>query len=728
MHSQSAGGFNGQGGPLSRLEALEYELSQLKNMRMMSMTSSNTPLDMGMGASMGRAGQLQPLQPMQLHIHSGANPSASQAWGAPGPMPPMPATAGTSGSGWAVIDSVHHKEIMTAHKDMLQQMVEMQGNHNQLLNQHRSLEKAHADLMKAHTAMIKQLKTGSASAAKKKHPALGVVRLDYNYPPAAGDTDSPASFGYDVYYRCTPGLTFERAQAGNFPEDVERRFAEAIKFLEARGCVAITGDCGFMMAFQVLARKIATGPVFMSSMVQCPVIGTAFDASEKILILTANSESLASQKETLLEHCGFAVDSDRFIIAGCQHVPGFEAVALGKAVPTDIVQPGIVKMVKAILQEQPAIKAILMECTELPAYSDAVRFHTGLPVWDCITCCDFYASAFKEAKRFHSGEESWQEDWDGEQEEYTFGKNLTKDDMSRIKSKILEKQDKMAKHKKKKGKLNVAAKSERSLSPTLGVLRLDYNYPPAAGDIDCPGSYSYKVLFRCVPGFTFEMAQSGKLSPEVEPKFVEALKWLEKKGVCGITGDCGFMMAFQPLARQHVSVPVFMSAMVQCPLISVAFDKYDKVLILTANSATLKPQKECLLSHCGFDVDDDRFVIRGCQDVHGFDAVAKGEKVDVKLVTPGIVKMVKELLQQVPTIRAICMECTELPPYSDALRKETGLPVFDAITCTDYFVSARQDNPRFGLNEWQLSWDGHQDEYELGGNLTMEERRKLITG
>ena len=87
-------------------------------------------------------------------------------------------------------------------------------------------------------------------------------------------------------------------------------------------------------------------------------------------------------------------------------------------------------------------------------------------------------------------------------------------------------------------------------APILGVIRLDYNYPPAEGDIDCPGSYDYDVLFRVVPGFTFEMAQSGLLSEDVEQEFIDAVKWLEARGVSGITGDCGFMMAFQPLASQ----------------------------------------------------------------------------------------------------------------------------------------------------------------------------------
>lgn len=174
----------------------------------------------------------------------------------------------------------------------------------------------------------------------KRHPALGVVRLDYEYPPAPGDSDHPGSFGYDVYYRCVPGLTFEMCQSGQFTELVERRFADAIKHLEARGASAITGDCGFMMAFQVLARKIASKPIFMSSMVQCPIIAASLDPDDDILILTANSESLKPQKEILLTSCGFDVSKERFHIHGCEDVPGFEAVSLGQKVDVEKVQPG----------------------------------------------------------------------------------------------------------------------------------------------------------------------------------------------------------------------------------------------------------------------------------------------------------------------------------------------------------------------------------------------------
>lgn len=213
---------------------------------------------------------------------------------------------------------------------------------------------------------------------------------------------------------------------------------------------------------------------------------------------------------------------------------------------------------------------------------------------------------------------------------------------------------------------------------------------------------------------------------EVLKEFKLAVKWLESQGASGITGDCGFMMAFQPIAREVATIPVFMSSMVQCPMVSIAYDKFDKILVMTANSATLKPQKDILLTHCGFNVDDDRFIICGAQDVPGFDAVAEGAAVDVEFVTPGIVKLVKDVLKRQPTIRAILLECSEMPPYSDALRQATGLPVFDAITNCDFFISAFKDNPRFGLNEWQAPWDETIEQYKLGQNLTAAQKSQAM--
>eukprot|EP00439_Symbiodinium_sp_Y106_P008275 s5623_g1.t1 len=404
----------------SRLDMLEMELQRLKGSRQMGMTGGMTGVPMTF---------TQPQQALSPIMPSGP------------PMYAMPHEPTGPAPALANIETKNHGEIMQAYKD-----IESQQKHNDLLQRHSDLTKHHVELMRAHQELLESLKKngggggggapGQPQKKKTKHPALGVVRLDYDYPPAPGDSDHPGSFGYEVYYRCCPGLTFEMCQEGHFPEAVERRFADAIKHLEARGCAAITGDCGFMMAFHMIARKIAAKPIFMSSMVQCPIIAAALEPSDQILLLTANDRHLKPQKQVLLSSCGFDVDEDRFLIKGCQSVPGFEAVALGGKVPLEVVQPGIVKLVQETRKQHPRIAAILLECTELPPYADALRYHTGLPVWDAVTAADFYISAHQDNPRF--GHNDWQEAWDGTHEEYELGINLTKDELSLVVSRFRE--------------------------------------------------------------------------------------------------------------------------------------------------------------------------------------------------------------------------------------------------------------------------------------------------
>merc|ERR1719443_426891 len=186
-------------------------------------------------------------------------------------------------------------------------------------------------------------------------------------------------------------------------------------------------------------------------------------------------------------------------------------------------------------------------------------------------------------------------------------------------------------------------------------------------------------------------------------------------------------MWLQERARKHTKKPVFMSSLAQLPAVTCAFAKKEKIAIFTANSETLLPMRALIRDECGVDLDHPvRFVIVGCQDVPGFEAVANGTKVDVKAVTPGIVAKAKKVLAEDPAIRGFLFECTELPPYSDAVRFATGMPVWDAITSADMFMVGFQDNVRFGINDWQEAWDGVQDKYEFGQHLDDGDKAKLV--
>ena len=163
--------------------------------------------------------------------------------------------------------------------------------------------------------------------------------------------------------------------------------------------------------------------------------------------------------------------------------------------------------------------------------------------------------------------------------------------------------------------------------PKLGILRLDdYDYPPAVGDVDHPDSYEYEVHYRIVPGLTFEMCQKNAMTEEVEAEFLKAIDYLTHDvGVIGITGDCGFMMFFQELAREHSKVPVFMSALVQLPAVTCSFAKHEQIIIVTANGENLEAMHPLIAKETNTEVSDNRFIILGAENVPGFEAVANCE-------------------------------------------------------------------------------------------------------
>lgn len=154
------------------------------------------------------------------------------------------------------------------------------------------------------------------------------------------------------------------------------------------------------------------------------------------------------------------------------------------------------------------------------------------------------------------------------------------------------------------------------------------------------------------------------------------------------------MMWFQPSLRSKhlVDIPVIMSSLVQLPAITACFGPHHEIVIMTANSLTLTPMKALLKTECGITEcrTKSQIQILGCEEVEGFEAVAKGEKVDVAKVTPHMVELVQTHCEKFPNTRAVLMECTELAQFADAVKQATGLPVYDPITACKYMLMGHE--------------------------------------
>jgi len=529
-------------------------------------------------------------------------------------------------------------------------------------------------------------------ASNCKH--LGVLRVDSTYQPPKGDVRHPDTFIYPSLHVVVKGLTYAMCINRTLTPEVEKNLIEAVKYMCTDKKVAgITGCCGLSLSFQSLIQKHSSVPVFMSSMMHLGAIRCAFGcpSGKKIAVMSGHLNSVKNMRQLIIDEC--AVDildpASHFVHVDCRDIPGLDAAARGVAVDPLVVTVGMIAKACKVIREINGVQAIFLDHHDLPPYSDALRAATGLPVFDAVTNCDFFMSGHQCTAHWYTPEEK------------LYGPRSDE----------------------KKPNLYEGA--------SLGVMRLDYNYPPAPGDIDHPASYKYPVHYKVVPGLTFGMCQANAMTDDVRRRWKESLDYLlNVKKVSGITGDCGFMMFFQDLARSHENVgknPVFMSSLAHLPAVRCAVGPGKKIAIFTANASTLLPMADLIKQECWLSLDDERLMIVDCMDVAGFEAVALGLKVDVEKVKPGIVAKAVKIQRDNPDVAAILFECTELPPYAAAVRGATGLPVYDANTNCNFYIQGFADNPRFGVNKWQHEWDGHQERYTFGQELTSEERAALVT-
>ncbi len=230
-----------------------------------------------------------------------------------------------------------------------------------------------------------------------------------------------------------------------------------------------------------------------------------------------------------------------------------------------------------------------------------------------------------------------------------------------------------------------ANKGQVSYGEAIGILLLDSYIPFPPGDVGNATTYSFPVRYKVVKGASVERLINQQDPSLLEP-FVEAGWELVKEGVKAITGDCGFMILFQNQLSNELPVPVFMSSLLQLPFIFRILGPGKKVGIITADSRNFTERH---LQAAGVD-EGMPVSIAGMQDQKNFyDAIlAEKGKLDFEAVQKEIVQVANKLVNEDDKIRAILLECSDLPPYAAAVQEAVNLPVFDFTTMINFVFSA----------------------------------------
>jgi hypothetical protein len=166
--------------------------------------------------------------------------------------------------------------------------------------------------------------------------------------------------------------------------------------------------------------------------------------------------------------------------------------------------------------------------------------------------------------------------------------------------------------------------------------------------------------------------------PTLLEPFIAAMRELEADGVRAITTSCGFLAIYQQELADTVSLPVHTSAQLQVPLAARLLRKGQAVGILTEREELTERHFNAV----GFSARDVPVVVHGFPADAVFPTVFFGDKreADTDVLEAEMVELARTLLGRHPEVGAIVCECTNFVPYSQAMRRATGLPIFDLYT------------------------------------------------
>ncbi|CAI6097332.1 unnamed protein product [Clonostachys chloroleuca] len=196
----------------------------------------------------------------------------------------------------------------------------------------------------------------------------------------------------------------------------------------------------------------------------------------------------------------------------------------------------------------------------------------------------------------------------------------------------------------------------------LGFIATDIHFPRPPGDPFNEQTWPFPLIREQARGSTESDIVTGtKYDDAFIERFVEAGKKLADRGCIGIITSCGFL----------------------------AMAQNETIGILTYDDARLGPLH---LSQLGIDTTKRVIPIRGAPaNGHLRRLITEGGPYihhDLEDELVGVAKrLTVECEESGSEIAGLLLECTQMPPFAEAIQKATGVPVYDVYTMGMWFYS-----------------------------------------
>ena len=208
--------------------------------------------------------------------------------------------------------------------------------------------------------------------------SVGILMLQARFPRIPGDIGNAGTWPFPVHYRVVSGASPDRVVRQR-AVGLQNAFIDAAQELVEMGCDGITTNCGFLSLIQNDLATAVGVPVATSSLMQYPMIQSLLPPGKRVGVLTTSSASLTADH---LAAANVPLDAP---VVGTDELGGeFTRVIVGNEERLDVeaAERDLLQAADALVERHPNVGAILLECTNMTPYSDAIAAHTGLPVFD----------------------------------------------------------------------------------------------------------------------------------------------------------------------------------------------------------------------------------------------------------------------------------------------------------------------------------------------------------
>ncbi|MDD0808806.1 aspartate/glutamate racemase family protein [Curvibacter sp. RS43] len=206
----------------------------------------------------------------------------------------------------------------------------------------------------------------------------------------------------------------------------------------------------------------------------------------------------------------------------------------------------------------------------------------------------------------------------------------------------------------------------------LGLIRLDTQFPRPPGDLGRADSFPAEVLTEVVSGAVPRRvvgSAEALLASGLLPWFEQAAQRLVAQGAQAITTSCGFLVLLQAQLQAAVPVPVVSSSLLGLPAL---LRRRPQVGVLTIQAEGLGPAH---LLAAGVPAERLRDVwVQGLPpDSHFVQSIVGNRSIlDVAQAERDVVAAALQLQARAPHLGELVLECTNLPPYAQAVADATG--------------------------------------------------------